>query len=130
MWSIHDLLAYGLLPSQVNKGYKGCHACGPNTCVVIIPKGLGKLFMDVTTSGCNLLIHGDQIHMTSMGKSKRKATPLVMKGFEVLDHANAYEMWKLNGGREDDNPCVNIGMKCKNILFDLPYWKALGLEPH
>jgi hypothetical protein len=68
--------------------------------------------------------------MTSMGKSKRKATTLLMKGYEVLDHANAYEMWKLNGGREDDNPCVNIGMKCKNILFDLPYWKALGLEPH
>jgi hypothetical protein len=53
-----------------------------------------------------------------------------MKGYEVLDHANAYEMWKLIGGKKNDNPCVKIGMKCKNILFDLPYWKVLGLEPH
>jgi hypothetical protein len=48
-----------------------------------------------------------------------------MKGFEVFDHANAYKMWKLNGGRED-NPCVKIRVKHKNILFDLPYWEVLG----
>jgi len=30
MWSMHDLLAYGLLFGQGNKGYKGCLACGPN----------------------------------------------------------------------------------------------------
>jgi hypothetical protein len=28
------------------------------------------------------------------GKFERKATPLVMKGSEVLDHANAYEWWE------------------------------------
>jgi hypothetical protein len=64
------------------------------------------------------------------GKFERKVALLVMKGFDVLDHANAYEMWKLNGGKEDDNACVRIGVKRKNILFDLPYWKVLGLEPH
>jgi hypothetical protein len=30
--SIHDLLTYGLLYGQMTKGYKGCLACGPNTC--------------------------------------------------------------------------------------------------
>lgn len=30
MWSIHDLLAYGLFFGHVNKGYKGCPTCGPN----------------------------------------------------------------------------------------------------
>ncbi len=72
MWSIHALLAYGLFSGQVNKGYKGCPTCGPNTCVVVIPKSFGKLFMDVTTSGCNLLIHGYQMHVTSMGNLKER----------------------------------------------------------
>lgn len=40
-WSIHDLLAYGLLYGQVNKGYKGCPACGLNTCSH--SKKLGKI---------------------------------------------------------------------------------------
>ncbi len=51
-----------------------------------------------------------------------------MKGSKVLDHA--YEMWKLMGGKKDDNPCVKTEVRRKNILFDLPYWKVLGLEPH
>jgi len=31
LWSIHDLLAHGLLAGQVTKGFKGCPTCGPNT---------------------------------------------------------------------------------------------------
>jgi hypothetical protein len=72
MWSIHDLLVYELLYGQVNKGYKRCLACDPNTFVVVIPKSLGKLFMDVITSGCNIFIHGDQMHMISMQSLKER----------------------------------------------------------
>jgi hypothetical protein len=45
-----------------------------------------------------------------------------MSRFDVLLHANLYEDWKLQGGRAEDNPCHDSGVKQKNYLFDLPYW--------
>jgi hypothetical protein len=55
------------------------------------------------------------------GKTECRVAPPIMNMFEVLDHANAYETWKLNGGREDDHPCARIRVKHKNTFFDLPY---------
>jgi hypothetical protein len=44
-----------------------------------------------------------------------------MNGHDLLEHANAYESWKLNNTNEDDNPCVKTRVKQKSLLFDLPY---------
>jgi len=45
-----------------------------------------------------------------------------MSGDDVLLHANLYEDWKLQGGKAEDNPCHDSGVKQKNYLFNLPYW--------
>ncbi len=54
----------------------------------------------------------------------KKANPNDMQGFQVINHAIAYEAWKQDGGRENNNPCLLNGVKRKNVHFYLPYWKV------
>jgi hypothetical protein len=43
-----------------------------------------------------------------------------MLGFEHLANAELFESWKSIDSRDGD-PIVKIGVKRKNILFELPY---------
>jgi hypothetical protein len=65
VWAIHDLFAYGLLSSHVTKGYKGCMACGPNTCSHHSKK-LCKLPTSITASGYCKTTHIEGMPMTLM----------------------------------------------------------------
>jgi len=56
------------------------------------------------------------------GKSGRSPPPPIMLGFDVLLQANLFETWKLKGGKEEDNPSQQSGVKCKSCLHDLSLW--------
>jgi hypothetical protein len=56
-----------------------------------------------------------------------RATPLVMKGFEVLENVIVIEKWNLNGRKENGDPCVRTIVEQINVLFNLPYWKVCHL---
>ncbi len=47
--------------------------------------------------------------------------PLIMKGFQHLEHANAIEEWKLSGRKKNSDPSIKFGMKRRTTLFGLPY---------
>ncbi len=123
MWAIHDLPTYGLLLGHVTKGYKGCMACGPNTCSRHSKKLCKTTYIDHHRWLLSNHPYWRNAHDFN-GKFERRSTPNVVQGFQVLDHAIAYEAWKQDGGMEDDNPCLHNGMKQRNVLFDLPYWKV------
>ncbi len=123
MWVIHDLLAYGLFLGHVTKGYKGCMACDPNTC----NRHSKKLCKTTYIDHHRWLLSNHPYWRNSHDfndKFERRSAPNVMQGFQVLDHAIAYEGWKQDGGMEDDNPCFHSGVKRRNALFDLPYWNV------
>jgi len=129
MWAIHDLLAYGLLSGQVTKGYNYCLlTCGPNTCSCHLRR-LGKTtFVHHRRWLWPTHPYWNNLHDFN-GRFERRPAPLMMKGIDVLEHANLYEAWKSWGGREEDNLCLNNGVKWESCLFDLLYWKV-NSNPH
>jgi hypothetical protein len=109
MWAIHDLLAYGLLSSQVTKGYKGCLDCGPNT-ISHHSRRLGKT---TYVHHCRWLRLNQPYQANAHdfnGKFEKRPTPPFMSGSDVPSHANLYEDWKLQGGMEEDNLCQDNGV--------------------
>ncbi len=120
MWANHELLAYGLFLGQVTKGYKGYPTYGPNT-TSHHSKKLGKTTY-IHHSKWLKLNHQYQANAHDFnGKSEKGPAPPLISRFDVLSHANFYEDWKLQGGREEDNPCHDNGVKRRSCLFDLPY---------
>ncbi len=86
MWAIHDLLAYGLLLGKVTKGYKGCMACGLNTCNRHSKKLCKSTYID--HHRWLTLDHPYQRNANDFnGKFERRLAPNVMQGFQVLDRA-------------------------------------------
>ncbi len=47
-----------------------------------------------------------------------------MTRVDILEHVEAYDSRKVNGGKKEDNPIVKTRIKQKNYLFDLPCWKV------
>jgi hypothetical protein len=87
MWAIHDLPTYGLLLGQVTKGYKGCMACGPNTCSCHSTKLCKTTYVD--HHRWLSLDHPYQRNAHDFnGKYAKRLASNVMQGFQVLDHVN------------------------------------------
>jgi hypothetical protein len=118
MWANHELLAYGLFLGQVTKSYKGYLTYGPNT----TRHHLKRLEKTTYIHHSRWLKpnHPYQPNAHDFnGKSEKGPTPPLGSRFDVLSQANFYEDWKLQGGREEDNPCHDNGMKRISCLFDL-----------
>jgi hypothetical protein len=58
--------------------------------------------------------------MTLMTRLKEGLLLRLCQDMKVLQHANLYERWMLNGQKEDDNPSHKIGVKCKFVLSICP----------
>ncbi len=87
MWAICDLLVYGLFLGQVTKGYKGCMACGPNTCSCHSQKLCKTTYVD--HHRWLPLDHPYQRNARDFnGKYEKRLASNVMQGFQVLDHVN------------------------------------------
>jgi hypothetical protein len=85
----------------------------------------GKWFMNFIIGGCDQLNHPYQSNIGDFnGKYERRQAPPIMIGVDVLEHAEVYDSWKVNGGREEGNPTAKTRVKQRNSLFDLPYWKV------
>jgi len=116
MWAIHDLPTYGLLSSQVTKGYKGCLAYGLNI-GFCHSRVLGK------TICCQHhrwlpLNHPFRSNSCDFdGRVERKPPPPALLRPKVLEHGTLYEAWKSNGRKEDCNPCIKSIVKKRSILF-------------
>lgn len=111
--------AYGLLSRHVTKGYKRCLACGPNTSARH-SRDLGKV---VYCAHCRWLRLNHPYWSSKHdfnGNVEQRLALLVMLGFEHLANAELFESWKSIDSRDGD-PIVKIGVKRKNILFELPY---------
>lgn len=94
----------------MTKGYKGYRTYGPNT-TSCHSKKLGKTTY-IHHSRWLKPNHPYQANARDFnGKSEKGPTPPFILGFDVLSHANFYEDWKLRGGREEDNPCHDSGVK-------------------
>jgi hypothetical protein len=123
MWANHELLAYRLFLGQVTKGYKRYPTYGPNTTKHHL-KRLGKTTY-IHHSRWLKPNHPYRANARDLnGKFKKGPTPPLVSRFDVLSHANSYEDWKLQGGREEDSPCHDNGMKRISCLFDLSYWQV------
>jgi hypothetical protein len=94
---------------------QGCLACGPNTCACH-SKLLGKTIY-VKHRKWLRTYHPFQSNACDFNGRFERSAPPIMSGHDLLEHANAYESWKLNNINEDDNPCVKTGVKPKSFLF-------------
>ena len=126
MWSIYDFPAYGLLAGQVTKGYRGCTPCGPH----VSTRRSKSLGQNVYLSHHRYLaMHHPYKRLKNSfdGEEDHQGPPRVLFPHDILRFAKQIENWlaKLTGNKGDKlDPIHEHGVKKKNALFVLPYWKV------
>ena len=127
MWSIHDFPAYGLLAGQVTKGYRGCPPCGPNV-ATRRSKSLGKNVYLGHRRYLTMNHPYRRLKSSFDGGEERRGPPQMLLARDILRFAKQREDWLLESplNKEGDklDPIHEHGVKRKNALYALPYWKV------
>jgi hypothetical protein len=63
------------------------------------------------------------------GKFEHRAKPPQVTGNEILARGMEYACWINIGNRPSGvgDPCKKHGVKCRSILYNLPYFKVINL---
>jgi hypothetical protein len=127
LWTIHDFLGYGTVGGFSHQGYATYPWCGSELQAKHSVE-LGKQ----TYGGTRGWLPEDhayrrlEMQENFSGQVESRTKPRAVSVEELLEHAAAYEAWRVAGNRDGatGDPSKVHGCKRRSILFTLPYWKV------
>jgi hypothetical protein len=135
MWTLLDYPGYRLISGVCIHGFKGCTVCGPQT-DSRSAKSDNKLNAERQVRGSKIIFGGSKRwtrrnhpyrrSLNFDGKEDFRPTPVWITAQEILRCAEERQTYLSSRGREKIkyDPMHEHGVKRKNILYKLEYWKV------
>jgi len=123
LWTVNDLLAYGLISGQQIKGYRGCPVCVTKTCAVD-SNILKKMVYLENRRWLPAEHYFRRARVPFDGNSEMHPPPSRPSEHNILRMGEESVAYIVEGGHQDgdDDPVKQHGVKRVYVLYELPYW--------
>jgi len=127
LWTMYDLLSFGMVTGCTTKGYWSCHCCALGT----ISRRSIPCHKIVYCSQHRRWLPNDHVYyrdIRAFGGVEEGTPPLWMSVDDIIVVASTREAWLEVGQPMRCDPTTIFGIKRLNILFRLEYWKLRPLH--